>query len=98
MYGRNKCRSESALQHNLRGPPAVSNPHFISLSGPDWAFKLFDRPESVPKAFWEAAFDDGQWGKVGSSDPSAHTCNIRGAPMDVPWIVKSFYDLWGAKP
>jgi hypothetical protein len=77
VYARNKCKShvplrahpspESALQYYLRGPAAASNPHVISLNGPDWAFKLFDRPESVPKAFWEAAFDEGQWGKVGSS-------------------------------
>ena len=79
---RNKCRAhvplwahpspDAAMRHFLARSDETDNPHRISLNSADWTFKLFDRPEAVPKGFSLTDFDDAQWGKVGSS------CFLRG--------------------
>ena len=79
VYSRNKCRAhvplrahpspDAALRYFVKGPSVTESPYRVSLNGKNWSFHLFDRPESVPKAFWDPAFDDARWGKVGSSWP-----------------------------
>ena len=74
VYNRNKCRShaplrafpsqDTALQYYVPGPTPRDAPNIRVLNSRDWAFKLYDRPESVPEGFQEPKFDDGQWGKA----------------------------------
>ena len=45
-------------------PASVEAPRIISLNDEAWTFKLFDRPEHVPKSFFDVEFKPDQWDQV----------------------------------
>ncbi len=57
---------DAALQYFSGSPQPSLQPRIITLNSDtgDWRFRLFDKPESVTKDFWESKFDSSEWEKV----------------------------------
>lgn len=60
--------AEAALRYFERGPRKGKGSGVrggvTSLNGSNWNFKLYDRPEMVPRDFPSQTFDTSSWGKV----------------------------------
>lgn len=55
------------------------------LSGCEWQFQVFDRPEAVPNGFWSKDFDASKFGKVIHGGQEARVAKS----FDISWDASS---------